>query len=177
MKFKLTKYLWINLYVCLGISISYYIFFCGLFLNGGFSNTAEALILNAGMLIFGVLPVLGLVIPRWRSFTLIEIQAGGVRSYLFGKLKCEIDTNKEVYYTIFDANLEKLQGCGRKYIVISNEPFVYQDSPTPQFWSLKKQTEFIDYYDMSKQIILPYAENIKHFISSEKWIGCNFQQH
>lgn len=102
-----------------------------------------------------------------------EIQAESIHSYLFGVRKCTVDTNKEVYYTIFEANLEKLRGAASKYIVISNEPFVYVDSPAPQFWSLKKHREFIDYYDMSKQIILPYTDKTRPFISTEKWVNCN----
>lgn len=173
MKIRLAKYLWVNLYFCLCISIVYYVYIGNLFMNEQFHNADESLVLKTGMLMFGALPVLCFLVPHWRGFTILKIQAESVHSYLFGLRKCTIDTNNQVYYTIFEANIEKLRGGTGKYIVISNEPFVYKDSPTPEFWSFKKHSVFIEHYDMSKQIILPYTERTKDLISVEKWINCN----
>lgn len=155
MKIRLAKYIWVNLYFCLCITIVYYIFIIDLLLDSVFSMVGVDLIWNIAFLSFGMLPLLVIVVPRWRAFTTISILPGRVQSHLFRKLKCEVDTSKEVYYAIFEANIEKLAGGAAKYIAISNIPFPYQSS--------------IDCYDLSKQIILPYKEGIKLY-SPEKWI-------
>ena len=174
MKIKLAKYLWVNLYFCLCISVVWYIYIGWLLINViNFSTTSEDFILTIGMLIFGIMPVLCVWIPHWRGFVVLEIQTESIHSYLFGVRKCTVETSQEVYYTIFEANIEKLKGATGKYIAISNKPFVYKDSPIQQFWTFRKRRQFFDYYDMSKQIILPYTEEIRTNFPVEEWINCN----
>ena len=86
-----------------------------------------------------------------------------MKSFLFGKLKCEIDTNKAVYYAIFkcvETNTNK-----KEYIAISNEFFQYEERK-PTIWS---RNTYIDCYDRTKQIIFPYDEKTKQLFLIEKW--------
>lgn len=167
MRIKLSKYWWNNLYLflVLGTSITIALIWFQL-----------RFVVSTGSIPWWVLPLLNSLIllgcldaalKPWRFLMTMEVHEEVWRSFLFGKLKCEIFTNREIYYAIFDCR-ESLHTT-KKYIAISNTFFVCEKRK-PSFFS---ENRFIDYYDRTKQIIFPYNETTKHLFSVENWICVN----
>lgn len=80
--------------------------------------------------------------------------------FIFSKKLCVISTEKPVYYAIFSTP----QG-GRiaKFIVISNELFEYRDT-----YGFAK-VRFIQHYDMAKQVVLPYNDQVIRLLDFDDW--------
>ena len=87
-----------------------------------------------------------------------------IRSFIFGKLKCEVNMEHKVFYVVFKCNESNTNT--KTYIAMSNDKFTYEEKKR-SFWSTKT---FIDYCDMNKIIVCPYDEKTKKLFPVEKWI-------
>ena len=158
MKIKLAPHLQINVYFCLGLSIAYYLILVYLFAGVGFAIVRDLPGLAIFVLICGLVPVL-YWIPYRKKLATIQIEDNVIRSRLSGKVACEVFTDQDVYYAIFESDL--FQGVRSKgtYIILSNEPFE-KDRVIG-----KKGVR----YDTSKQIVLPYNEKTMPLLPVENW--------
>ena len=158
MKIKLAPHLQINVYFCLGLSIAYYLILVYLFAGVGFAIVRDLPGLAIFVLICGLVPVL-YWIPYRKKLATIRIEDNVIRSSLSRKVACEVFTDEDVYYAIFESDL--FQGVRSKgtYIILSNEPFE-KDRVIG-----KKGVR----YDTSKQIVLPYNEKTMPLLPVENW--------
>lgn len=163
MKIKLSKYWWINLYAMIGNVIIMEIFLGYFFIN----SSGEDFAWGVGLMIAWALVIGSIILMSRKYLMTMKIDNNIIRSFLFGKLKCEVDTNKIVYYTVFKC-LET-NTIEKTYIAISNEVFCYEERK-PTIWS---RNLYIDYYDRTKQIVFPYDEKTKYLFPIENWIKVN----
>lgn len=171
MKIKLAPQLRINVYACCGLSIGYYLCLAYLFHGSGVFAQIEYAPMTLLMVLGGLLPVL-LWFPHRRQMMNIFIEENVICSRQFGKVKCQIHTDRETYYSIFESDyLQGVRARGR-YIMFSHEPFVYADCagttsvPDRAYPSVAR-------YDVTKQIILPYNEQTIPLLPVENWIRLN----
>ena len=158
MKIKLAPHLQINVYFCLGLSIVYYLVLVYLFYDIGFAIVRDLPGLAFLVLICGLLPVL-YWIPYRKKLATIQIEENVIQSRLFGKMECEVCTDRDVYYTVFESDLFQGVRSRGTYIILSNESFE-KDQVIG-----KKGVR----YDTSKQIVLPYNEKTMPLLPVENW--------
>lgn len=158
MKIKLAPHLQINVYFCLGLSIVYYLVLVYLFYDIGFAIVRDLPGLAFLVLICGLLPVL-YWIPYRKKLATIQIEENVIQSRLFGKMECEVCTDRDVYYTVFESDLFQGVRSRGTYIILSNESFE-KDQVIG-----KKGVR----YDTSKQIVLPYNEKTMPLLPVEYW--------
>ena len=159
MKMKLLKHWWMHMYMMIAFAIIFDVVILSLHI---LNPDMDGHILLTVMFIIDL--IIGETIFESRKYLMtMEIQKGILRSYRFGRLKCEVFTNKNMYYAIFEC-YEPLKGTN-KYIAVSNEKFVCEKRKKT-LWS---RNEFIDYYDRTKQIMFPYNERTKQLFPIEKW--------
>lgn len=107
--------------------------------------------------------ILGCILVCSKRFlTYVTFKNYEIHSYsFFSKELCTITTTNPIYYKIFTTP----QGLLNKneYIVLSNEQFEYQET-----YGFAK-VRFIQHYNMSKQIILPYNEQTIQFLDLDSW--------
>ena len=158
MTIKLAPQLRLNMHFCIGLSIVYYLVLVYLFYDIGFAIVRDLPGLAFLVLICGLVPVL-YWIPYRKKLATIQIEDNVIRSRLSGKVACEVFTDQDVYYAIFESDL--FQGVRSKgtYIILSNEPFE-KDRVIG-----KKGVR----YDTSKQIVLPYNEKTMPLLPVEYW--------
>ena len=130
-------------------------------------SSREDLVWGISFMVAYAIIISGVALMPWKYLMTMEINDNIMRSFLFGRLKCEIDTNKVVYYAIFKC-LESNTNT-RNYIVISNEIFQYEEKKATM-WS---RNTYIDRYDRTKQIIFPYDDKTKFLFPIENWIKVN----
>lgn len=164
MKIKLSKYWWGNAYAMLGqwmvceIMLLYYLIDC---IRIGCIREDRMIFIGL-MVMWTVFSIFGALAPPLVFLMTMEIQDNVMKSFLFGRLKCEVFTDKEIYYVIFDG-VEAI--CRHKtYIAVSNELFLFKK---------EKRCTFLGYYDKTKQIVFPYDEKTKHLFPIEKWTRVN----
>lgn len=163
MEVKLSKFYWRNLY--------------GILLLGGIVEVLLGYMFwgdMAGDLQTGVLLMIGclflcifVMFYRWKYLLKIKINEKKICSFLFGKLKCEVDIEKEIFYTIFKCNESNTNI--KTYIAVSNEKFIYEEK-RKTFWSPKN---FIDCCNIEKIIIFPYEDKFDFLLDTGKWICIN----
>ena len=158
MKIKLAPHLQINVYFCLGLSIAYYLFLVYVFFDVGMAVLMKRAVIVVFALLFGMLPVANWL-PHMDRMATIWINQYSIRSYLFGRMQCEVRTDGYVYYAIFDSDMFQGVRCRGRYIIISNEPFSNVQSLT-----VKRAK-----YDQSRQIVLPYNEKTMPLLPVENW--------
>lgn len=108
-----------------------------------------------------VLMLGGILLGSKRFLTYVIIEKDQIHSYsFFSKELCVISTKKPVYYAIFNT---PQGGKIAKFIVISNELFEYRD--TYGFAKIR----FIQHYDMSKQVVLPYNDQVIRLLDFDDW--------
>ena len=128
-------------------------------------------ILTVGCIIFPfILPLFQLILCP-RAFAIIKLEEDRICSILFGKMKCKIRIDREVYYKIIMANPEKLRGAKSNFIIVSNEPFVYEERKKGNFGIWEREILFENCYDMTRMILIPYNEKTKQLFPIEKWIN------
>lgn len=130
-------------------------------------DSGPDLVWEIGLMLIYALIFCGIALLPWKYLMIMEIDNNIMNAYLFGKLKCTIDTDKVVYYAIFscaETNRNK-----KTYIAISNDLFQYEEKKA----TLLSKNTYIDRYDRKKQIIFPYDEKTKFLFSIEKWICVN----
>ena len=158
MNIKLAPQLRLNMCVCAGFSFLYYMVLVYLFSGIGLAIVRDLPGLAIFVLICGLVPVL-YWIPYRKKLATIRIEDNVIRSRLSRKVACEVFTDQDVYYAIFESDL--FQGVRSKgtYIILSNEPFE-KDRVIG-----KKGVR----YDTSKQIVLPYNEKTMPLLPVENW--------
>ena len=105
-----------------------------------------------------------IALQRWKFLTTIQIDENRIRSFLFGRLKCEVDVQKKVYYRVFKCI--ETHNQPRDYIAISNEEFAYVEKKRSNWYN----NSFIDCCDIKRIIILPYdKQSIKSLLHIEEW--------
>lgn len=117
MKIKLSHYWWYNLYFILGLGVIFEIILSYLLIG----STSEEFKMLVGVMLFYCVCFLDVAFRSWRFLMTMEIKEGAISSFLFGKLKCEVFVDREIFYAIFDCR-ESLWRTN-KYIAISNEIF------------------------------------------------------
>lgn len=161
MKIKLSQYWWNNLYLSLGLGFLTEVLILYFELN--YVSPDEEFRLLLWAMPFVAVAFLDVAFHPWRFLTTMEIDGNVIRSFLFGKLQCEVFTDKEIYYAVFDCRESSFST--KKYIAISNEKFFFTERKP----SLFSENRFIDYYDRNKLIILPYNDAVIESISMDHW--------
>ena len=165
MRMKLSPYWWNNLYFLFSIGIVAEIFMLWFYFRYCASGNEPPYAFVFMILI--ALAIVSTALAPWRFLMTMELRVEVFRAFLFGKLKCEVFTDKEIYYAIFKCY--ESATVIKTYIAISNEMFQC-NKKKPTFWSANR---FIDYYDREKQIIFPYTEETKHLFATSKWTCIN----
>lgn len=157
MKIYLSKYWRQTGYLILGLIIFIII---GTIAFCIWSNDSEDYIFVLCSIYF-ILVLTGISLCSKRFLTYIIIDNKEIKSFsFFSRNLCSVSTEKIIYYTIFSTP----QGNNRaKFIVISNEPFSYQET-----YGLAK-VRFIQHYDTSKQIVLPYNSQVLQLLDGGNW--------
>lgn len=112
-----------------------------------------------------ILVLTGIFLCSKRFLTYIIIDDKAIKSFsFFSRELCSVSTKMKIYYTIFSTP----QGVNRaEFIAISNEPFSYQET-----YGFAK-VRFIQHYDISKQIVLPYNSQVLQLLDIDKWERIN----
>ena len=153
-KVKLSSYWWANFWVLLGLILAAEVGF--LLLMGEF--------LLFPVVLLTLMFLVGAFHP-WRFLMTMDIQDGVYRSYLFGRLKCEVFTDRPVYYALLE--FDEHYSIVKPYIAISNHPFQIKPRDTSLF--PLRSTRFIDYYDRNAVILFPRNEQTTELFHTEKW--------
>lgn len=96
---------------------------------------------------------------RFLTYAIIEKKQ--IHSYsFFSRELCVISTEKPVYYSIFNS---PQGGKTARFIAVSNELFEYRDT-----YGFAK-VRFIQHYDMHKQIVLPYNDQVMRLLDFDNW--------
>ena len=158
MKIKLAPQLRLNMCVCAGFSVLYYLILGYMFSDIGITVVRELPGLAFLVLLCGLVPVL-VWFPHRKKLATLYVEEDVIRSCLLGKMRCEIRTDRDVYYAIFESDL--FQGVRSKgtYLILSNEPFE-KDRVIG-----KKGVR----HDTFKQIVLPYNEKTMSLLPVENW--------
>ena len=163
MKMKLSKYWWKILYAMITLGIVLEIYMTYVYIKTSSQDFEWFLVMTFCILCMcSIVPILSK-----RYLMTMEIYDKVIKSLFFGRLKCEVYTDKEIYYAIFKC--KEGNSWTREYIAISNETFVCEQKK-PTIWS---QNTYIDCYDTTKQIIFPYDNTTKHLFDIEEWIRVN----
>ena len=158
MTIKLAPQLRLNMRVCAGFSVLYFLILGYLFSDIGLTVVRELPGLTFLVLLCGLMPVLFWV-PYRKKMAAITIEENVIRSRLFGKMACEVFTDWDVYYTVFESDLFQGVRSRGTYIILSNEPFEKE-----QVIGQKGVR-----YDASRQIVLPYTEKTMPLLPVEYW--------
>ena len=164
MKLKLSKFYWINLYTALGICFIVEIGLYTLFREA----TGETIILKWCLMLFYILICVFFAFSRWKYLLTLKIDEKTFSSFLFGKLKCKVFMEREIYYVLFKCRESNTNT--KHYIAISNECFDYKEKKNIFNWPGRT---FVDCHDISRIIILPYNKKTKHLCTIEKWTNIN----
>ena len=153
-KVKLSSYWWANFWVLIGLTLAAEVGF--LLLMGEF--------LLFPVVLLTLMFLVGALHP-WRFLMTMDIRDGVYRSYLFGRLKCEVFTDRPVYYALLE--FDEHYSIVKPYIAISNHPFQIKSRDTSLF--PLRSMRFIDYYDRKSVILFPRNEQTTELFHTEKW--------
>ena len=101
-----------------------------------------------------------------RLLTYVSVENGFYKSYLFKKCLCVIDRSKPIYYVIFSA--QEGMFSKREFIVISNEPFTYEEKRSLRIFPWEQKPLIVS-YDTQKQLALPYNQETRPILEINKW--------
>ena len=158
MTIKLAPQLRLNMCVCAGFSVLYYLILGYLFSGIGLAIVRDLPGLAFLVLICGLVPML-YWIPYRKKLAMIQIEENVIHSCLSRKVVCEVFTDQDVYYAVFESDLFQGVRSRGTYIILSNEPFE-KDQVIG-----KKGVR----YDTSRQIVLPYNEKTMPLLPVEYW--------
>ena len=155
-KWKLSSYWWANFWFLLALST---VAEAGLlWMQLRWEPSAEDKFLIPSVFMPGmVLVFLLCALHPWRFLMTMEADGVVFRSYLFGRLCCEVFTDRPVYYARME--FDEHNSIDQPYIAISNHPFRVK-ARDRAFFPLKS-SRFIDYYDRKTVIIFPYNERTR----------------
>ena len=157
-KWKLSPYWWANFWFLFGLTIAEEIAFVLLL--------GEVLLVP--MALFALMFLVGALHP-WRFLMTMEVRDGVFRSFLFGRLCCQVSTDRPVYYAVlkFDEHFS----IQKPYIAISNHPFRVKPRQTDGI--PLRSDRFIDYYDRNAVILFPRNEQTEGLFPLERWHRVN----
>ena len=162
MKIYLSKY-WRQSSLCVLCLII--VLVVGLLLFRIWSNSEEDYIMVICVTWFVL--VLGCILfcsKRFLTYAIIEKHQIHAYSF-FSKELCTIRTTDPIYYALFTTP----QGVKSQseFIALSNEPFEYQAT-----YGIAK-VRFIQHYNLAKQIVLPYNDQVAPLLNLENWHKMN----
>ena len=157
-KWKLSPYWWANFWFLSAVAIATEIWF--LLLAG------ELLLFP--MVLIALMFLIGALHP-WRFLMTTEVQEGGFRSFLFGRLCCQVFTDRPVYYAVLE--FDEHFSIDKPYIAISNHPFRVKPRQTDGL--PLRSDRFIDYYDRNAVILFPRNEQTEGLFPLERWHRVN----
>lgn len=157
-KWKLSPYWWANFWFLFGLTVVAEVTL--LLLTEEFLLTPMVLL----VLMF----LLGALHP-WRFLMTMEVWEGVCRSYLFGRLCCEVFMDRPVYYALLE--FDEHNSISQPYIAISNHPFRVR--PRSDAMIPLRSDRFIDYYDRKKIIIFSRNEETEACFPLERWYRVN----
>ena len=157
-KWKLSPYWWANFWFLFGLTIAAEIAFVLLL--------GEVFLVP--MALFARMFLVGALHP-WRFLMTMEVRDGVFRSFLFGRLCCQVSTDRPVYYAVlkFDEHFS----IQKPYIAISNHPFRVKPRQTGGI--PLRSDRFIDYYDRNAVILFPRNEQTEGLFPLERWHRVN----
>lgn len=102
----------------------------------------------------------------FRFFTYTLCKEYCFESYLLKKRLCIIDKTKPIYYVVF----EGVEGyfSRKQYIVISNEPFEYEETSSFRIFPWDKKPLLVS-YDVKKHIAMPFDKKTETEFELDKW--------
>lgn len=153
-KMKLSGYWWANFWFLFCLTIAAELGF--LMLLG------EVLLLP--MVLFPLIFLVGALHP-WRFLMTMEIREGVFRSFLFGRLCCQVYTDRPVYYALLE--FDEHFSIDKPYIAISNHPFRVKPRQTDRM--PLRSDRFIDYYDRNAVILFPRNAQTEGLFPLERW--------
>lgn len=157
-RLKLSPYWWANFWFLFGVMLAAAVWF---FLLAG-EVLLIPVVLIALMLLVGAL-------HPWRFLMTMEVQEGFFRSFLFGRLCCEVFTDRPVYYALLE--FDEHFSIDKPYIAISNHPF--RVTPRSTDMIPLRSDRFIDYYDRSAVILFPRNAQTEGLFPLERWHRVN----
>ena len=163
-KWKLSPYWWANFWFLLILSVAAVAALLWLFWRREVPVEEFPEILTVLIPCVTVMFLIGALHP-WRFLMTMDIRDGVFRSYLFGRLKCEVFTDRPVYYALLE--FDEHASIVKPYIAVSNHPFHIKPrdaSPFPL-----RSTRFIDYYDRKTVILFPRNEQNRGLFPLEQW--------
>ena len=167
MKVKLAPQLWRDLWLCTALELGGFLFLVYAFFGPGDVLDGENAAVGVMLALANMCFLLPWVVHR-KMLVTIQIEDNVIRSWRFGKMKCEIHTDREMYYTIFESfNFPGAKGWA-SYIVLSNEPFMFHQCAGSK-GVLDLDHPSASPYDMSKQIIAPYNQKTIPLLPVENW--------
>ena len=167
MKVKLAPQLWRDLWLCTALGLGGFLFLVYVFFGPVDVFDREDAAVGVLLALANLCFVLPWVVHR-KMLVTIQIEDNVIRSWRFGKMKCEIRTDREMYYTIFEDFTFTGAKCRASYIVLSNEPFMFfQCAGSKGVLDLDHPSASL--YDMSKQIIAPYNKKTIPLLPVENW--------
>ena len=157
-KWKLSPYWWANFWFLSALTIAVEIW---LLLLAG-----EVLLLP--MVLIALMFLIGALHP-WRFLMTMEVREGVFRSFLFGRLCCQVFTDRPVYYAVLE--FDEHFSIDKPYIAISNHPFRVKPRQTDRM--PLRSDRFIDYYDRNAVILFPRNEQTEELFPLERWHRVN----
>lgn len=157
-KLKLSHYWWANFWFLFGVMLT---------AEAGFLLLAGE-ILWIPVVLIALMFLIGAFHP-WRFLMTMKVREGGFRSLLFGRLCCQVYTDRPVYYALLE--FDEHFSINKPYIAISNHPFRVRPRQTDRM--PLRSDRFIDYYDRSAVILFPRNAQTEGLFPLERWHRVN----
>ena len=157
-KLKLSHYWWANFWFLFGVMLTAEVGF--LLLAGE--------ILWIPVVLIALMFLIGTFHP-WRFLMTMEAREGVFRSFLFGRLCCQVYTDRPVYYALLE--FDEHFSIDKPYIAISNHPFRVRPRQTDRM--PLRSDRFIDYYDRNAVILFPRNPQTEGLFPLERWHRVN----
>lgn len=163
-KWKLSSYWWANFWFILAVCVAAEVGLLWIMCNWELSKEDLLWVPAFGMPSVA-LACLCCALTPWRFLMTMQVGDGVIRSHLFGRLKCEVFTDRPVYYALLE--FDEHYSIVKPYIAISNHPFHIKPRDTSPF--PLRSTRFIDYYDRNAVILFPRNEQARRVFPLEQW--------
>ncbi|MBQ7230771.1 MAG: hypothetical protein IJX04_07745 [Oscillospiraceae bacterium] len=157
-KLKLSHYWWANFWFLFGVMLTAEVGF--LLLAGE--------ILWIPVVLIALMFLIGAFHP-WRFLMTMEVREGVFRFFLFGRLCCQVYTDRPVYYALLE--FDEHFSINKPYIAISNHPFRVRPRQTDRM--PLRSDRFIDYYDRNAVILFPRNPQTEGLFPLERWHRVN----
>lgn len=131
-----------------------------------------ALMIFLCLIIFAISTITQIIIlcSEYRFFTYAIDTKESYKSYLLKKELCVVRKHEKIYYALFWA--KETRFAKRRYIIISNSPFGYNEKETVRIFPWDKKSLLVS-YDVRTQIAMPYNEKTSSYFELDNWICVN----